>query len=179
MSAIATANLTDQRRRFLKFVERRVRDRDIAEDILQTAYARALTQQATLRADDSASAWFYRILRNAIIDHYRHGQVEARILEPWTSEGDRPAPPEDTSHSGTCHCIGRALDSVRPTYSEVLREVDLAEASSSLDAFARKSGITPGNAAVRAHRARQALKKQLLQNCGACAEAGCLDCTCD
>lgn len=179
MSATATANLTDQRQRFLKFVEGRVRDRDIAEDILQTAYARALTQQTTLRADESASAWFYRILRNAIIDHYRHGQVEARILEPWMPEEDRPAPAEDSSHSGICHCIDRALDSVRPAYSEVLREIDLAEASPGLEAFAGKSGISRGNAAVRAHRARKALKKKLLQNCGACAQASCLDCTCD
>lgn len=179
MSSLATASLIDQRQRFLQFVERRVRNRAIAEDILQAAYARALSQQATLRADESASAWFYRILRNAIIDHYRHGRVEARILEPWTSKADRPAPSEDSSHSGICHCIDLALDSVKPAYNEILRAVDLTEASPGLEAFAKKSGITPGNAAVRAHRARYALKKQLLQNCGACAEAGCLDCSCD
>ena len=179
MSSLAIASLIDQRRRFLQFVERRVGDRTIAEDILQAAYARALTQQAALRADGSASAWFYRILRNAIIDHYRHGAVEARILEPWTSEVDPPAPTEDSSQSDICHCIGHALDGVRPAYSEILREVDLAEEAPGLEAFAKKSGISSGNAAVRAHRARRALKKQLLRSCGACAEAGCLDCTCD
>jgi len=179
MSSLAITSLIDQRQLFLQFVERRVRDRAIAEDILQAAYARALGQEAALRADNSASAWFYRILRNAIIDHYRRSVVEGRILEPWTSKADRPAPPEDSPHSGVCHCIDSALNSVRPAYSEILREVDLAEASPGLEAFATKSGITPGNAAVRVHRARHALKKQLLESCGACARAGCLDCTCD
>jgi RNA polymerase sigma-70 factor (ECF subfamily) len=178
MFSLPIASLIDQRQRFLQFVERRVLDRAIAEDILQAAYARALSQQAALRADDSASAWFYRILRNAIIDHYRHSAIEGRIFEPWTSKADRPTPPDDSSHSGVCHCIDSALKSVRPAYSEILREIDLAEASPGLEAFARKSGITPGNAAVRVHRARHALKKHLLQSCGACAEVGCLDCTC-
>jgi RNA polymerase sigma-70 factor (ECF subfamily) len=179
MSPLATASLIDQRRSFLQFVERQVRDRATAEDILQASYARAFSKQATLREDESATAWFYRILRNAIIDHYRHGAVEARVLEPWTSEVDLPAVPEDSSHSGVCHCIGNALDSVRPAYGKILREVDLADAPHGLEMFAKKAGITSGNAAVRAHRARQALKKQLLQSCGACAETGCLDCSCD
>jgi len=179
MSSLAIASLINQRQRFLQFVERRVRDHALAEDILQAAYARALSQQATLRVDHSASAWFYRILRNAIIDHYRHSAVEARILEFWTPEADLFTPSEGSPHSSVCHCIERALDSVRPAYSEILREVDLAEEAPGLEAFAKKSGISSGNAAVRAHRARHALKKKLLRSCGACAEAGCLDCTCD
>ena len=45
--------------------------RETAEDILQEAFGRALTRVDTLRDDESAVAWFYRLLRNAVIDHYR------------------------------------------------------------------------------------------------------------
>jgi RNA polymerase sigma-70 factor, ECF subfamily len=45
-------------------------------------------------------------------------------------------------------------------------------------AFAEERGLTATNAAVRVHRAREALKKRVTQACGTCAEHGCLDCSC-
>jgi alpha-glucuronidase len=44
--------------------------------------------------------------------------------------------------------------------------------------FASERGLTPGNAGVRVFRAREALKKRLVESCGTCAEHGCRDCTC-
>src|SRR5208283_809455 len=76
-------SLLDLRRRFLSFLERRVDDHAIAEDILQAAYLRALESQGRLRAYESAVAWFYRILRNAVIDHYRRRTTEGSALERW------------------------------------------------------------------------------------------------
>ncbi|HEY0162984.1 MAG TPA: RNA polymerase sigma factor [Edaphobacter sp.] len=174
-SAIASLGL--QRDRFLGFVERRVHDRAQAEDILQAAYARAIDRQAALRDDESATAWFFRILRNAIIDHYRHHAVEGRTFEPWTPEHDPEAAPFNEAPPNTCRCLAGAIDRIHPNYREVIQQVDLDE--SPLGDFARRSGITAGNAAVRSHRAHQALRKQLLECCGACARTSCLDCTCD
>ena len=41
-----------------------------------------------------------------------------------------------------------------------------------------KMGIEPNNAAVRVHRAREALRKRVTASCGPCAEHGYVDCTC-
>lgn len=54
--------------------------------------------------------------------------------------------------------------------------VDLEDAG--VKEFADRSGISRNSAAVRLHRARRALKKRLLETCGACAEHGCRDCDC-
>ena len=54
------AVLLENRRAFLAFVERRVGDRVIAEDILQEAFARGLDRIETLRVGESVVAWFYR-----------------------------------------------------------------------------------------------------------------------
>jgi DNA-directed RNA polymerase specialized sigma24 family protein len=48
-----------------------VKSRALAEDILQDAFVRGVNKLDTLRSDESAIAWFYRVLRNAIIDHRR------------------------------------------------------------------------------------------------------------
>lgn len=169
-------SLLDLRRTFLRFLERRVRDRAAAEDILQTAYARAFQRAGQLRAEESSVAWFYRILRNAIIDHYRRGSVESAALDRWARELERESTPEPELEKTTCACIAAALALMTPAYAELLRTVDLGGAS--LSAYARGQGITAGNAAVRAHRARAALRRQLIRCCGTCAQHGCTECTC-
>jgi len=176
MASSPITGLIDQRKQFLQFVERRVATHATAEDIIQAAYIRAMEQASTLRSDESAVAWFYRILRNAVIDHYRHRAVEDRALEQWARELSTKVQPDASTHQIVCQCIDSVLSTIKPAYSQILREVDLAEGS--LESFAKRSGITPGNAAVRAHRARQALKKQLIQTCRTCAKHGCIDCTC-
>jgi RNA polymerase sigma factor (sigma-70 family) len=169
------AGLILQRKQFLRFVEKRVDSASIAEDILQSAYARAIEQVSTLRDRESAAAWFYRVLRNAVIDYYRHRSAEDRALERWAQDlGEMITDP--STEQVVCECIEEILPTLKPSYREILHEVDLADES--LEVFARKTGITVGNAAVRIHRARQALKRQLLLICSLCARHGCVDCTC-
>jgi RNA polymerase sigma-70 factor (ECF subfamily) len=176
MSETTLNSLLDLRRRFLGFVQRRVNDRAAAEDILQTAYLRALDAGSQLREEESAVAWFYRILRNAIIDHFRRRTAEEAGLERWTRELQTETEPDMALFETTCQCIAGALETLTPAYASLLREVDLGETS--VAAYASEHGITPGNAAVRAHRARAALRKELIRCCGACADHGCLDCSC-
>ncbi|HEX4286527.1 MAG TPA: RNA polymerase sigma factor [Terracidiphilus sp.] len=176
MTEAAFDSLLDLRRRFLSFLERRVDSRDLAEDILQAAYVRALEGRGRLRADESAVAWFYRILRNALIDHYRRRTSESTALDRWARELENETAPEPHLEEAACQCIGAALDVIAPAYADFLREVDLKDGS--LADYARARAITPGNAAVRAHRARAALRKQLIRCCGTCAEHGCIDCRC-
>jgi RNA polymerase sigma factor (sigma-70 family) len=176
MSTETISNLLGQRSQFLRFVRGRVDSAATAEDILQSAYTRALEQSSALRSDESAVAWFYRILRNAVIDHYRHRAAEDRALDRWAEDLLTQPAPDAATERIVCECIGDVIPTLKPAYSEILREVDLAE--SSLEAFATKSGITTGNAAVRVHRARQALKKQLTAVCGSCSRHGCIECDC-
>ncbi len=172
----AIADLIHQRSQFLRFVQRRVESPDTAEDIIQAAYIRAMEQAPNLRSDESAVAWFYRILRNAVIDHYRHRAAEDRALTRWSQDLETETQPDPQTHEIVCDCIEDVLRNMKPAYSEIIRSIDLAETS--LEAFAAKAGITAGNAAVRIHRARQALKKQLVMVCGTCAKHACINCTC-
>ena len=165
-----------QRGKFLQFLKGRVEAPSTAEDILQSAYIRAMEKSSTLHKDESAVAWFYRILRNAVIDHYRHRAAEDRALDRWANDLLTEAPPDSSTENIVCQCIQQVLPAIKPQYSEIIRSVDLGE--NTLEAFAKATGITPGNAAVRVHRARRALKKQLALTCGTCAEHRCVNCTC-
>lgn len=50
--------LADRHREFLGFLERRVGSAEIAEDLLQEAFTRGLSQADTVRDEESAVAWF-------------------------------------------------------------------------------------------------------------------------
>jgi RNA polymerase sigma-70 factor, ECF subfamily len=175
LSPEAIARLVDGHREFLAFLERRVESREAAEDILQAAFARGLERGAGVR-DENVVAWFYRVLRNAVIDHYRRRSTAARALETWGREFTESQEPDAALRQEICRCVSGLLAALKPEYREALRAVDLEDGS--LGDLAKRSGITVENAAVRVHRARKALRGKVQQACGTCAEHGCLDCRC-
>jgi RNA polymerase sigma-70 factor (ECF subfamily) len=168
--------LVAQHRRFLDFVERRVGSRAAAEDIVQDAFVRGIDRLGGLRDDESAVAWFYRVLRNALTDHYRRTDARSRAMDRMAL--DSAWEPEDPElHDVVCGCLGALVDTLTPSYADAIRRVELG--GESLEDLARDEGITRNNAAVRVHRARAALRRQLERSCGTCATHGCLDCSCD
>ncbi|MBZ5675452.1 MAG: sigma-70 family RNA polymerase sigma factor [Acidobacteriia bacterium] len=172
----AIQRLVDHHRQFLAFLQTRVESRAAAEDILQAAFVKGLERGAEVRDEESVVAWFYRILRNAVIDHYRHRASTERAMEGWGKEFVTQEAPAAELKNEICACILGLLDTLKPEYRDALRTIDLDEGS--LNDLAAQAGITSGNAAVRVHRAREALRKQVRVVCGSCAEHGCLDCHC-
>lgn len=169
--------LVQNHRDFLAFLQRRVGDRALAEDILQEAFVRGLDKLGTLEQGESATAWFYRILRNAVIDHHRRRASATRQLDAFARELEQHAEPEVEIKSAVCQCVGELAGTLKPEYAEALRRVELDGLA--VKDYATEAGISSNNAAVRVFRAREALRKQVARSCGTCADHGCLDCTCD
>ncbi len=179
MSPQVTRVLVANHARFLAFLERRVGRREEAEEILQDAFVRGLARGGGLRDDESAVAWFYRLLRNAIVDHHRHADVQRRGLAALGAEasvGDDPGAPDQELVATICACVTSLVATLKPEYASALRRVEL-EGQTVAD-HAREAGITPGNAAVRVFRARQALRRRVEESCGTCAQHGCYECEC-
>ena len=171
MTPEALAALVASHREFLGFVERRVGDRALAEEILQDALVRSLDKVGEIR--ESAIGWFYRVLRNAIIDHARRRAAQGRALEALASEPDAT---DDELHDVVCRCVKHLATTLKPEYADALQRIDVEGVA--VKDYADQTGITASNAGVRVFRAREALRKQVVRSCGTCAEHGCLDCTC-
>lgn len=168
--------LLAQRRAFLEFLQQRVGDRDLAEDILQDSLAKAVERIDSLRDEDAVVAWFYRLLRNAVIDHSRRVGAAARSLDRYARQLQPLTEPDDAHQDQVCACVRALVDTLKPEYAQALHEVELG--GRPLGAFAEQAGITANNAGVRVHRARKALRREVLAFCRLCAEHGCRDCTC-
>lgn len=168
--------LVDNHRNFLAFLEKRVGNRAVAEDILQEAFTRSLDKLESLRDDESAVAWFYRMLRNAVIDHHRRGAARARRMDAFARELEHEPAPSIEIKSAICRCVGELATTLKPEYAEALQRVEIDGLA--VKDYAEQAGISSNNGAVRVHRAREALRKQVARSCGTCADHGCLDCTC-
>ena len=176
VSGAVLDRILENREKFLSFLQRRVETREVAEDILQSAFVRGLEKGGELRDEESAVAWFYRMLRNAVIDHYRHRATVDRAMEQWVKELETETHPDEMIQNVACGCVAELLDDLKPEYKEAIKFVDIEDRS--LKELAEKTGVTANNAAVRVHRAREALRKQVKLTCGACATHGCIDCRC-
>lgn len=169
--------LAAKRGEFLAFVVRRVGDPALAEDILQDTFIKSAEKLEELRTPEAASAWFYQVLRNASTDSYRRRDRRTRALTAVEAEAANAAPePAFDEVAAGCRCVGELVDKLRPHYAEALARIDID--GEAVKDFASEQGITANNAAVRVHRARRALAREVAECCGACASLGCADCTC-
>lgn len=176
LSQQALDRLLENRRQFLSFIQRRVESAEAAEDILQAAFVKGIEKGGALRDDETVVAWFYRLLRNAIIDQYRQRGFSKRVSEALVHELDTHVEPNDSFKGDICQGVSGLLQTLKPEYRQALETVDLEERS--LADLGGQAGITANNAAVRVHRAREALRKQVTLACGVCAAHGCLECHC-
>lgn len=174
-SPASLAILLENHRKFLSFLQARVGDRAIAEDILQDAFVRNLSKLEGL-PDDALVPWFYTTLRNAVIDRHRRLEVENRRLGEFARELESSQVIPDALEREICACVGRLAGSLKPEYADAIARIDVE--GKAVKDYAASQGLSANNASVRVHRARQALKKRVMESCGMCAEHGCVNCTC-
>ena len=166
--------LVANHRDFLRFVERRIGNRALAEEIVQDAFVKSLDRGDEIR--DSVVGWFYRVLRNAVIDHQRRQAVADRRLDQFAAELESRGDGGEELSRIACACVLKLADTLKPEYADALRRIEVDQVA--VKDYADASGISSSNAGVRIFRAREALRKQVARSCGTCAEHGCLDCTC-
>ena len=157
----ALALLLENHRAFLRYLERRVGDRELAEDILQDAFTKVMDRPDKAPADEGVVPWFYRLLRNAAIDQFRRRGAASRALEGFAKELETYTAPEPELEAEICACVIRLAATLKPEYAEALQAIDVQ--GTQVKAFAEQQGLSASNAGVRVFRAREALKKRVTE----------------
>lgn len=165
----------------LSFLRKRVGTAGVAQDLFQQSVLRAVERRSSLRRREDAVAWFCSILRHTLVDYLRKHAVEARGKQAYRQalmhSGHGKVPPVEEGAGNPCSCVYVLLPTLRPSYAELIRRIDLEGESSKT--VAQDLAMTRNNLRVRLHRARQMLRERLVDFCGPCCERGCRDCTCD
>lgn len=174
LTATQLRQLEENRSRFVRFVASKIGDAAAAEDLLQSALLRAMTAPPDAENEQAVIGWFMAVLKNAITDHHRRRDANNRALSASAANTSDIADAE--LKGAVCGCVKGVVESLKPEYAELLSAVELEEQD--ISGVAERLNITPNNARVRLHRARAALKQELMNTCRSCAAHGCLDCSC-
>jgi RNA polymerase sigma-70 factor, ECF subfamily len=164
------------------FAASRVRDRTIAQDLVQETFLAAINARESFVGRASERAWLFGILRHKLIDHYRLQDREVPFLDL-----DSPLPEEQGAFGASglgkdgwvkavapkawetpeeilvrkefqdvlkC-CLSRLPDKVAQVFA--LREID----GVSSEKICKDLGVSPTNVWVMLHRARMGLRRCL------------------
>lgn len=177
MSPDVATMLIENRRAFLRFLTRHMGSTDMAEEVLQQFYLRAISKSSDIKKQESVLRWLYRVLSSTLADYYRaktarqHGEAEYARLQP-TFVNECTVDPQ-----AVCTCFYQLIPTLKLEYAVVLQRIDLGGESRAI--MAKDMGITLNVVRVRLHRARRALKQALLASCkDCCPEHGFLNCEC-
>ena len=111
--------LVERHRRFLQFLEPRVGSRAVAEELLQAAFVKAVERGNELRDGESAVAWFYKLLRNALVDFYRHRDAKRRAMERHASETQVTTERDPALDAAICECVHGLIPTLKAEYAEI------------------------------------------------------------
>ena len=166
---------------FLRFLRRRLRNDEEADEVLQRFMLRAIERAGDVRDIQSVRAWLGRVLATTIVDHQRTAirrRNRERVAEhdELARLAERSTEPDAELDAAVCDCLYQLLPTLKPDYAEVIRRADLL--GEPREQIALRVGTTVNNITVRLHRARQALKTRLEQMCRTCIVHGFLDCGC-
>jgi RNA polymerase sigma-70 factor (ECF subfamily) len=145
--------LNETRRALRNFVQRRVKDRAIAEDIVQEVFVKMYTRIGQLKEHEKITAWMYQITRNAITDHFRSkSKAILRTDIDWQSE-------RQDLNDCVIACLGDMLTTLPEKYRQALELAELDNLSQI--ELAKRLQISYSGAKSRVQRARQMLKQKM------------------
>ena len=152
---------------------RMVRDRELAEDLAQETFIKALNAIESYRPEYKFSSWIFKIANNAAIDHLRRRELDTLSLEgsphaetPEAVEatalqiGDRQESPLDAVEARELGGqIEQAIAQLRPEYRSciLLRHVE----GRAYEEIAEILGLPLGTVKTYIHRARNELRQAL------------------
>ncbi len=152
---------------------RMVRDRELAEDLAQETFVKALNAIESYRPEYKFSSWIFKIANNAAIDHLRRRELDTLSLEgsphaetPEAVEatalqiGDRQESPLDEVEARELGGqIEQAIARLRPEYRSciLLRHVE----GRAYEEIAEILNLPLGTVKTYIHRARNELRQAL------------------
>lgn len=149
-----------------RFIVRRVRQPQDADDILQLVALRLVQHSHEPRDRRTLLGWLYAVTRNAITDYYRSAAHRRELLTEVLPEQATDDPVDDDEGQALTDlsaCVRPLLRLLAPDQAAAVRLVDLD--GSSQVAAARAAGISVSGMKSRVQRGRRALREALTSCC--------------
>jgi len=138
-----------------RFARAMVRDRALADDLVQDCLMRALTRRHLFQPGTNLGAWLTTILRNGIINHIRRGRTVS-LEDEGGATLDLPAVGGNPTTALEMRDLSAALQALPDSWRELVLLVGLE--GMSYEEAARVTGVNVGTVKSRLSRARGMLR---------------------
>lgn len=156
------------RRGLLASIRHKVRDPQLAEDLLQDVFVKALRALRTGRAPGSLPAWLHQVVSTTVADHYRSRRLEFDSLEEEPAD---EVPDDVAAFQALATCMEPLVATLPPLYRDALVGADFQ--GQRLAALADTAGgVSVSAIKSRVSRARAMLRERLLRCCAVVRDTG-------
>jgi len=142
------------------FIQSRVSDSSLADDILQDVFTRIHSRIDSLKDSRKIQSWIYQITRNAIIDYYRARKITEELPE---SLSNKELDNKEKTRKEISNWILPMIKSLPDIYQQALKLSEIEGLPQK--EVARKLGLSLPGAKARIQRGRALLKKELVDCC--------------
>ncbi len=136
-----------------------LRNRENAEEAAQDAFVQAFRNLASFNRESKFTTWFYRIIFNAALGVKRKQKEHVEDIETAHILAADNQTQDAVRQNDQRFYIEKALKQLSAEDAAIITLFYLEEQS--LEEIAEITGMTPNNAKVRLHRARQRLAVEL------------------
>jgi RNA polymerase sigma-70 factor (ECF subfamily) len=140
------------------YLVRRVSDKDLADDLLQEVFVRALRSGQGFCGLDNPRAWLFQVARNALVDQRRLEKHAVPLPDDLTEKSEDGRPVDALSD-----CMARVLSELPAADREILQQCDIDGIKQ--QAFADAYGLSLSAVKSRILRARRRLRELMVKNC--------------
>jgi RNA polymerase sigma-70 factor (ECF subfamily) len=153
MEALIQNNWKTLQRELRGFILKRVKDKAIADDLVQDVFLKVHGSIDKLKNTEKLTAWIYQITRNTVNDHFRKKSKHIVVDEiDWKS---------DSNDLNECvaSCLRDLVHTLPEKYKEAFQLAELEDLSQ-LE-LSQRLGISYSGAKSRVQRARTMLKQKM------------------
>jgi RNA polymerase sigma-70 factor (ECF subfamily) len=147
--------------RVLQYVQMRVGDEALAQDLTASTFERAFAKRSQLRDPEAFAGWLFRIARNEVAQHFRRQERGRHVPFPAASAApDTSAvPEEEVARRQELSELVAAVSELSAREQEIIRLRFVAGLTNR--AIARAMGLGESNVAVILYRAIRKLRGKL------------------
>jgi RNA polymerase sigma-70 factor, ECF subfamily len=145
--------------RILRYVQLRVGDKDLAQDLTAEVFERATSRLHTLRRPEAFAAWLFAIARTTVAGYYRHYRPNVSLEVGFDQPAGDPEPHEALMHREELARLLAALGTLSEREQEIVRLRFAGELGN--QEIARLMRLRAGHVAVILYRALHKLRVSL------------------
>jgi RNA polymerase sigma-70 factor, ECF subfamily len=143
------------------YLRRQVDDPNIAEDLVQDVFVKALAAINSNRVPPNLTGWLYTVARTTLVDYYRSKRLDVTELDE--NLPDIQQANDELLNQELATCLKPLVLQLPALYRDTLLATDFD--GRTMSSLAEEQGLSQSAIKSRTSRARAMLKEKLLECC--------------